>query len=632
MSEQNLLTLNHAAEEASCEEQLTANFVGKCRTEKLDGVEYLVAKIAALNPGVLNGSRGPLLYTPEDTRKATKSWNQIPLVVYHPTDDSGKPISANTDGVVHVGFTKNANYRGKLTVEGWFDVEKTKSTDQRVYDALVNGTPMEVSTGLGTTNEEAPVGSKYLGQLYTHIARDHRPDHLAILPDMRGACAIKDGCGLHVNQSDEKEVVTLSLSEKDLQEATDKFLQDVTNRVKVEPICTNCGDDGECEACKAKKLKKIAEESIEMQAADGQVTNQLSHNDLNSQLQQLVSKRFGNVDSVPGTPIEMPWVTDVFDRELIFQSNGKNWRIGYSTDLRSDAVSLSEDAPVEVRRVSSYKTVQNKLMLERVGRVLTNTQRKEADMAQKLSETDRQKLVDRLVSNTEVAEANLFTEEDREVLNGMNDEKLYKLAVSQQTLIDQDAVVNSVRNELNAGEMKLSDLPGFVSGVALNAKKGGFPFKKKVDDEEEEEDDDEEEPTGNEFKLPKQLTEAEFMKMAPPSVRADLEYSRAIQNKEKGELINQIVANVADDSRDQAVNLLKTKPLLELRILANCAKPVEQDEFAVNTRRPNYGGASVPFGVTNGRGRAVKKEEILPRSRIDWNGIRNSQNAESAAK
>lgn len=610
MSDANQLTLNH---DASCySEQLTANLVGKCRTEEVDGVKYLVAKIAALNPGVLNGSRGPLLYTPEDTRKATKSWNQIPLVVYHPTDDAGKPISANTDGVVHVGFTKNAKYGGKLTVEGWFDVEKTKATDSRVYDALINGTPMEVSTGLGTTNEEAPAGASYLGHLYSHIARDHRPDHLAILPDQRGACSINDGCGLHVNQQGEK---------------------------MAELLCTNCGDDGECETCKAKRKKMQdrqhpADEPIE-NVENKITTNELSHDDLRQRLNTLLNEKYGTPQTAfgitgPVGPSNL-WVTDVYDKDFVYQDGAEMYRLGYSTDLRSDIVTLSEDAPKKVTKVSTYKTVANRLLLKRVGTEFTTDKagkspatlvanssdltRGEPNMAGKLTDADRLKLVEGLTTNSGFEVADIWGEDDVEVLNAMSDEKLFKTALAKQTLIDQQTVVNQVSQI--TGERKVENMANAIQ----NAFK---PFKKKVskaDDAEEDsadegDDEDMEANSEPEFKTPRQMTEAEFMRMAPPSIRADLEFSRATQNREKQELIGQITANVSGEELDQAVNYLKTKPLTELRIIANVATKPAVIEHDFSTRRsPNYGGQGIP---TINHGRKGKVGEGPKPVTINW--------------
>jgi hypothetical protein len=53
---------------------------------------------------------------------------------------------------------------------------------------------------LFTDNETAPPGASHLGRPYNFVARNYRPDHLAILPDQRGACSIEDGCGLNTNR------------------------------------------------------------------------------------------------------------------------------------------------------------------------------------------------------------------------------------------------------------------------------------------------------------------------------------------------------------------------------------------------------------------------------------------------
>jgi hypothetical protein len=58
--------------------------------------------------------------------------------------------------------------------------------------AIEAGHTVEVSTGLffdhaGTSDDGAVVGANF------------RPDHLAILPDQRGACSRAAGCGLSMN-------------------------------------------------------------------------------------------------------------------------------------------------------------------------------------------------------------------------------------------------------------------------------------------------------------------------------------------------------------------------------------------------------------------------------------------------
>lgn len=185
-------------------ENLTANIAGRIQHKTVNGKSYLVAPLSLIVPGVLAGSKGPLYYPPEEVQNGYQAWEKVPLVVYHPVRN-GQNVSAQHPGVLDesgIGFVKNAHIskQGKLRGYGYFDVEKTKQVDHRIYDRLVAGDPIELSTGLFTTNEPAPRGSNHNGKPYSFIARDYRPDHLAILPDQVGACSLNDGCGVLVNQ------------------------------------------------------------------------------------------------------------------------------------------------------------------------------------------------------------------------------------------------------------------------------------------------------------------------------------------------------------------------------------------------------------------------------------------------
>ena len=159
-------------------------------------------------PGVLDGSKGPLFYPADEVLKDPSVWNHIPIVVNHPSEN-GKPTSARKSNVLNehgIGILLNAGGKDKLTAEGWFDIEKTQKIDERIFEALEASRPIELSTGLFTTNEPAPSGSEFMGRPYDYIARNHKPDHLAVLPDGIGACSVQDGCGVLVN---EKGLITL---------------------------------------------------------------------------------------------------------------------------------------------------------------------------------------------------------------------------------------------------------------------------------------------------------------------------------------------------------------------------------------------------------------------------------------
>ena len=186
-------------------QQLTANLTGKVRREQLNGKSYLVAPLSLIVPGVLNGSKGRLFYPEDEVQKSSTIWNSIPLVVYHPTDANGDPLPANAPGVLEksgIGFATKSTYNGKQTAEGWFDEERTKQVDNRIYNNLVHGYPIELSTGLYTDNEPTP--GNWKGQAYDKVARNYRADHIAILPDQIGACSLNDGCGVLINTKDAK--------------------------------------------------------------------------------------------------------------------------------------------------------------------------------------------------------------------------------------------------------------------------------------------------------------------------------------------------------------------------------------------------------------------------------------------
>jgi hypothetical protein len=187
--------------------------IGTVRREYIGGREYLIAPMTSIVPGVLNGSKGPLFYPPSEIKSSVRDWDNVPLVVYHPSQN-GRAVSATAPGVLQkqgIGFLRNSKWKDKLIHEGCFDVESTKRVDPRVLDALLNRRPMELSTGLFTDNEEAENGANYKGRTYSYVARNYRPDHMAILPDQVGACSVNDGCGLLINENSSLEDLVVNL-------------------------------------------------------------------------------------------------------------------------------------------------------------------------------------------------------------------------------------------------------------------------------------------------------------------------------------------------------------------------------------------------------------------------------------
>ena len=180
-------------------EQIVSNLSGKLRREKLNGRTYIVVPVTMIVPGVLNGSQGPIEYTENENKKSVPRWNMMPIVINHPVKD-GKPVSARSPQVLNqysVGFVFNAEDDGKLKAEAWLDTGLLGSKAPKVLVALNKNKKVEISTGLGLSLQEKDGKT---------LAVNYQPDHLAILPDSIGACSIKDGCGLTVNDVFTEEV------------------------------------------------------------------------------------------------------------------------------------------------------------------------------------------------------------------------------------------------------------------------------------------------------------------------------------------------------------------------------------------------------------------------------------------
>ena len=196
---------NESSEENGTYTTVTANLSTGVQRKELHGREYLVAPLTMIVPGVLNGSKGPLLYPEEEVSKNPEAWNNMPIVVNHPTKN-GSPVLARDPEVLEryqIGTVFNSKYNGKLVAEGWFDLERTRKTNIGIYQKLTNNQPIELSTGLYTENE--PFEGVWNNRAYKYVARNYRPDHLAILLGSRGACSISDGCGVLINKCSGKD-------------------------------------------------------------------------------------------------------------------------------------------------------------------------------------------------------------------------------------------------------------------------------------------------------------------------------------------------------------------------------------------------------------------------------------------
>jgi len=173
--------------------RLTTNLSGRARRERIGSREYLVAPVTMIVPGVLAGNQGPILYTEQEIRRSVEAWNHVPLTAGHPTQSARSPDVLRRLGL---GLLLNASVDagGRLKGEAWFDVEAVRRIRPMLLSDLQSGRKIEASTGLGMDCRNEP--GVLNGQEFQCIARNFRPDHLAILFHQEGACSLKDGCGV----------------------------------------------------------------------------------------------------------------------------------------------------------------------------------------------------------------------------------------------------------------------------------------------------------------------------------------------------------------------------------------------------------------------------------------------------
>lgn len=179
--------------------RLNADFT--VRREELAGRSHLVVPVVMLTEGVHIPASGESLYYPSETLSQNpEMWNGIPVTVSHPSDDNGNLRGLESPDLYFpfvVGTVWGARFEdGSQKAEIWFEEEKLRNFPE-AFDAIENGTPTDVSTGIytqenrkqGTWNEES----------YEFVVEAFFPDHLAVLPGEEGACSWDDGCGIRAN-------------------------------------------------------------------------------------------------------------------------------------------------------------------------------------------------------------------------------------------------------------------------------------------------------------------------------------------------------------------------------------------------------------------------------------------------
>lgn len=357
---------------------IQANESYALRKEEKNGKTFLVAPVVMMVEGVHCGSHGCLFHPIEELGKFPEAWNGRPVVVYHPEKD-GKALSAGNpevDLTVRVGTVYNTYVDGaSLKAEVWLEENKLEEISPEAFKYIKNGNPMDVSVGV-FTDEEVKEGI-WNGEKYTGIAHNHRFDHLALLPNMEGACNWADGCGIRLNKKGGTDVNLISVF-KDLSK----------QGFAVSPIVNEVSLDG--------ILDQIYMLTEGMSSNNTRIFPEQVYKDY------FIYRKRKYTESAVGGEVSSSEEVGLFKQ---------NYQIG-----ADDKVTLVGD-PVEVKKEVSYITLQQ-----------VNTTQTKIDNDKGGNVMTKKEKVDELISN----EATHYSEGDREWLSTLDEKQLDKMAPKLQ--------------------------------------------------------------------------------------------------------------------------------------------------------------------------------------------------------
>lgn len=224
------------------------------RRETLDGQDFLVVPVVMMTEGVHHGSGYPTFYSEEALSQYVGTWNGRPVPIHHP-EESGGYVSATMTPQVYeqwnVGTLFNVHFADKaLRGEAWINVNKIRQKSPKTYEMLQSGEAMDVS--IGVFPDLVPTSGTWNGETYSAVAYNLRPDHLALLPDQRGACSWEDGCGVRVNSENEE-----AMDEKQFKAYALK------NKIRIQDPVVNAMDDGLMQKVNAVRSALYAKDVLE---------------------------------------------------------------------------------------------------------------------------------------------------------------------------------------------------------------------------------------------------------------------------------------------------------------------------------------------------------------------------------
>jgi hypothetical protein len=140
-----------------------------------------------------------IYFSSHELKASARAWNGRPACINHP-EGVGTFNSPENYEKSWVGFVFNVRYEDtKRRLKGDLWVEEGRGSF--IKEMVKKGDHVDVS--IGVFSDLVPSNNKESDFMLTNIT----PDHLAILPDSKGACNWGDGCGIRAKESEAKEIL-----------------------------------------------------------------------------------------------------------------------------------------------------------------------------------------------------------------------------------------------------------------------------------------------------------------------------------------------------------------------------------------------------------------------------------------
>jgi hypothetical protein len=624
-----------------------------------NGVEYLVADAVILKGDqILNGSNGPLLYPDEEVKANPGIWNETPVSNGHPKYE-GKYVSIKHPKLpksTKIGFLRNDRYEGKKRkVKVWLNIEATNSSDPRIIPAIEARKKVGLSTGLVTDNYPNTRNELHKGKVYTHVARNYRPDHLAVLVDVPGACSTADGCGINMNQATETPAAggffqnLFGFFQAAPAEAMQQLYEiaETENAKKQQPSDKAQVSSGK--ACKILKDGSVNGHPLtkDQQRMFGVICSRSTKNEsiteedianlADESIQEKMSRIYAafkdahpsryNIDT--GYPEKTCYLLDAYDGYVIYQERDGDQYATYRHDFTDEDGTITfTDDPVEVRRVVSYEPVGNEaaeyVVVEQGSSNQSASYSEENDMPQqhKLTDAQRKTIRDDLAANKDTKVGLMWKNLN---LNEVNDDGL--VAYHQALRNFGGTIVGNVNPdgsrviEQPAAPTNNCGCPGTANAQPQQTQQAPAQQAPQIPAQVISPVAPPLVPTGNALfpGMPRPASFAEALEtFGTPEEKATWNAVMQTLQQQKTALLGQILANINDPTQKQAAfDIYKDMQIAQLQtILATMPRPQQQPpaQHPQSMFGFNFGGAG-GFPITP----AAPSPEVKPLKQPTYN-------------